>query len=235
MNKLVPMAVVLCVFVAGVLCAEERVFFREDFDTLAKWRPITLPMVSRHTVYSIQADGGMRYLRAESNASASGIVHTDLFNAYEFPRARWRWKVDNVYIHADEKTKAGDDHPIRIYIMFFRRSGEESLLERLRSAVEEKLYGVAPPHSSLIYIWSSREDAEEVLRSPFTDRSRKIVLQRGTRNVGTWQEHEVDFIQDYRRTFGADPPPLARIGIMNDSDNTGERSVSYVDFIEVFR
>jgi hypothetical protein len=29
------------------------------------------------------------------------------------------------------------------------------------------------------------------------------------------------------------PPPIASLAIMNDSDNTGEKSVSYVDFMEV--
>lgn len=227
---------VLCALVcAALLSAEESVLFREEFDSLDRWRSIRFPTIRKHTVYSVQAEGGMRYLRAESDDSASGIVYREPFSAFDFPRARWRWKVDNIYTRADETTKGGDDHPIRIYVMFFRKPGEAPFLERLRGSVEEKLYGVAPPHSSLIYVWSSRENAEEIMKSPFTDRARKIVLQRGARNVGTWQEQEVNFVKDYRRAFGTDPPPVATIGIMNDSDNTGEKSVSYVDFIEVLR
>ena len=38
---------------------------------------------------------------------------------------------------------------------------------------------------------------------------------------------------DYRKAFGKDPPKTASIAIMNDSDNTGEAAVSYVEFIEV--
>jgi hypothetical protein len=40
--------------------------------------------------------------------------------------------------------------------------------------------------------------------------------------------------KNYKRAFGKKPPPGARIGSMNDSDNTAERSVSYIDYIEVY-
>ncbi len=31
------------------------------------------------------------------------------------------------------------------------------------------------------------------------------------------------------------PLPEASLAVMNDSDNTGERSVSYIDYIEILR
>lgn len=37
-----------------------------------------------------------------------------------------------------------------------------------------------------------------------------------------------------KAAFGKDPPAMAGIAIMNDSDNMGEMAVSYVDFLEVF-
>jgi Ca2+-binding EF-hand superfamily protein len=62
-----------------------------------------------------------------------------------------------------------------------------------------------------------------------------IVLQKGKRNLGRWIVEERNILDDYRRAFGADPPAMATLGIMNDSDNTKEASVSYVGFIEVYR
>ena len=50
-----------------------------------------------------------------------------------------------------------------------------------------------------------------------------------------WQDEEINILQDYRSAFGKEPPSIASIAIMNDSDNTGQQSVSYIDFIEVFR
>ena len=62
-----------------------------------------------------------------------------------------------------------------------------------------------------------------------------IPLQMGSKNLGRWQVQDVNIIEDYKMAFGTEPPPYAGIGIMNDSDNTGEKSASYVDFIEVYR
>jgi hypothetical protein len=62
-----------------------------------------------------------------------------------------------------------------------------------------------------------------------------IVLQKGKKNLGRWIVEERDILGDYRRAFGTEPPAMATLGIMNDSDNTKEASVSYVGFIEIYR
>jgi hypothetical protein len=42
-----------------------------------------------------------------------------------------------------------------------------------------------------------------------------------------WESRNI--LRDYRRAFGEHPPAMARVAIMNDPDNTGESSVSYLD------
>ena len=71
--------------------------------------------------------------------------------------------------------------------------------------------------------------------SPYTDRARLIALEKGPPKVGEWVEESVNILEDYRKAFGVDPPSAANIAIMNDSDNTGEKSVSFVGFIEVYK
>jgi len=39
----------------------------------------------------------------------------------------------------------------------------------------------------------------------------------------------------HKDAFGEDSPSQASIAIMNDSDNTGEGSVSYIDYIEIHK
>jgi hypothetical protein len=62
-----------------------------------------------------------------------------------------------------------------------------------------------------------------------------FLLQKGPKNVGTWQDQEINIVDDYQKAFGSKPPMRARIAIMNDSDNTGESSISFREYIEVFR
>lgn len=73
------------------------------------------------------------------------------------------------------------------------------------------------------------------MASPYTEKAKMIALQRGKGKVATWQTEEVYMLEDYRRVFGAEPPMAASLAVMNDSDNTGQGAVSYLDFIEVFR
>ena len=62
-----------------------------------------------------------------------------------------------------------------------------------------------------------------------------VVLQAGDENAGKWIEQEINIIDDYKRAFGEAPPVTGGLAIMNDSDNTKESSVSYIDYIEVYR
>ena len=225
-----------CPFAAHVCRAEDSPpLFSEDFNTLDDWKPFTFPKIKTHSTYTIEHEGDQAYLRAESKASASAIVYKEEFDVYEYPRVRWRWKVQNIYQKADAATKEGDDFPVRIYIMFVYDPDKAGFGEGVKYGFAKALYGEYPPHSSLNYVWSSKEDAARIITNPYTDRAKDILLRKGPALVGTWQDEEVDILADYQAAFGTDPPRKARIAIMNDSDNTGESAVSWVDHIEVIR
>jgi hypothetical protein len=222
-------------FSPGIHAQERMVLFREDFSSLDNWKPFIFPKIKNHTIYTIERDGNRRYLRAESNASASAIVYRDSFHAYEYPRARWRWKVSKVYRKGDARTKEGDDYPIRVYIMFEYDPGQAGVVEKMTYALAKQLYGEYPPHSTMSYVWANKDDPETIVTSPYTDRAKIVFLEKGPAKTGTWQEEAVSIVEDYQKAFGTKPPSQARIAIMNDSDNTGESSVSYMEYIEVFR
>jgi hypothetical protein len=212
-----------------------KVLFREDFRNLDRWRPLHFPKIPRHSTYVIQTQGSDHYLKAASDASASALVYGENFSIHDYPRARWRWRVDNVYRNTDPETKSGDDYPIRIYITFQYDPQKASLLDRIIYGAARQLYGEYPPHSTLAYVWASSAGQATILASPYTDKARMIALKKGSEKAGTWQEERVDILADYRRAFGAEPPAVASIAIMNDSDDSGQKSVSYIDFIEVYR
>jgi hypothetical protein len=128
-------------------------------------------------------------------------VYREIFNVHDYPKARWRWKVGNVYVRANAATKAGDDYPIRVYVMFEYDPGKAGVLEKLKYGLAKKLYGVYPPHSSLNYVWASREKSVNIVTSPYTDRAKMILLQKGEKNVGVWQDEEVNIAED-SRAFG---------------------------------
>lgn len=207
--------------------------FREDFETLSDWKPLIFPKIPRHTEYRIEKEGSKNILVAEANASASGLIYTKSFNINKTPIIKWRWKVSNIFQAGDEKKKSGDDYPLRIYVVFKYNPANAGVLEKAQYAAAKLIYGEYPPHSSLNYIWANKKYPENILPNTYTAKAQMILLQKGPDRTGQWIDERVNALADYRKAFGANPPVEASIAIMADSDNTGEKSRSYVAFIEV--
>jgi hypothetical protein len=235
--SLVPVCLLLiCIMSPAPLHAgNDVVFFRDDFNSLENWKPLFFPKITEHTEYSTEMDGGESYLKTESNASASGIIFKKEFNVLEYPKVRWRWKVSNVYKKGDEEKKSGDDYPLRVYIAFKYDPDTASIGKRLKYGLIKSIYGEYPPHSSLNYIWANRWHKDRIITNTYASEVKMVVLQTGNENAGKWIEQEINILEDYQSAFGVVPPVTASIAIMNDSDNTKESSVSYIDYIEVYR
>lgn len=209
--------------------------FTENFASLSKWKEVYFPKIQAHTKYTAATDGKETFLKTQSHASASVIIYREPFNPYEYPLLRWRWKIDNVLKGADLKTRETDDSPIRVYIAFEYNPKKSTAAERALYGSVKLIYGEYPPHSSLNYTWASEPSAPDIITSSYTDRSKMIILEKGSRKAGMWIEESVDIIADYRRAFGSDPPENATLGIMNDTDNTKGSAVSYVTGIVLSR
>ncbi|GAB4337234.1 MAG: hypothetical protein Kow0089_08340 [Desulfobulbaceae bacterium] len=220
---------------ARIAAGREILAINEQFDGLDGWEPITFPGIDRHSEYMIEKRNGRSVLAARSKASASGIRYEKEFDVYRFPILRWRWRVENVYAAGNVEEKQGDDYPLRIYVMFKYDPENASFGEKLKYGLARAVYGAYPPGSGLNYIWANRPHPGRIYQSPYTDRARMIILRAGSGETGRWLDEEVNIVDDYRKAFGTDPPALAAIAVMNDSDNTGEASVSYLDFLQVLR
>ena len=240
-SRFIPLTIAAILIVSQAVCSladtnTDTVLFREDFLNLKNWKPVLFPKIRKHSAYSVQLEGTRRVLVAESSGSASGLVRKGTFNVYDYPKARWNWKISNLYRAAvDPTSKTSDDYPIRVYFLFEYDPTGSSFMERVTYAVAKRIYGEYPPQAALNYVWSSVDWEREVLVSPYTGKARLIALRKPSDGVGRWHSEEVNIVDDYRRAFGIDPPPFATVGIMNDSDDTKEQSISYVGFIEVFR
>lgn len=215
---------------------DHRVPIREEFNDLENWKPLLFPKIPRHTVYTTETESGRHYLKAESNASSSGLIYNSEFDVYQYPNIRWRWKVDNIYSGEDVNRvnrKRGDDYPIRVYIIFKYEPERAGPLEKITYGAAKRRYGEYPPHSALNYVWASNISAESIMTNPYSDRSKMFFLQMGGERKGQWIEENLNIVADYQRAFGENPPATASLAIMNDSDDTGQSSVSYIEFIEI--
>jgi len=224
--------IIPAIFLSGVY-AEKKIVINEDFSSLSSWKELKFPKIKRYSRYTIlKSEGGI--LKAESDRSASGIIYKHKFNVYKYHAAKWRWKIKSVYKRGNAKSKSGDDYPIRIYIIFKYNPEKASFFERAKYNAAKLIYGEYPPHSTINFVWASRNHSERMITSPYTGRAKMIFLQKGNKNAGKWINEKVNILKEYKKAFGKMPPAIAGIAVMNDSDNTKEKAVSYLDYIEVY-
>jgi hypothetical protein len=62
-----------------------------------------------------------------------------------------------------------------------------------------------------------------------------IPVSAGSGMANTWQEYTVDIVRDYRQAFGQDPPAMASLAVMSDSDNTHESARAWIEYIRLSR
>lgn len=216
--------------------SSQPVFFREDFDSLERWSPMKFKRIRNMSTYTLDPQPDKEcYVKATSNNSASWMFLDDKFNVYDYPMIRWRWKVSNVYSKGNAMTKRGDDYPLRISVMFMYDPEDPHVKKNFKYGLGKRRFGKYPPYTSLIYIWANREHEKKFIPSPYVKEYMMVPLRSGAALAGQWLEEERNILDDYREAFGTDPPAKASLAFMNDSDNTGESSESWIDWIEVYR
>lgn len=207
--------------------------FREDFDQLKKWEPLTFPSIKAHSSYTVTTEGDATILRAESEAAASGMRHLTTFDPHTHPVVSWRWKIDGVLSKGNAATKAGDDYPMRIYIIFPYDPSKASFKKRALYRLAKARQGEYPPGSSLNYIWANRPQTKRIIPNAYTEYAQMIVLQTGADKAGQWQAETIDILKDYKAAYGKAAPREAALAIMIDTDNTGQSAAASLDYIEV--
>jgi hypothetical protein len=191
------------------------------------WQPLEFRKIERRTRYALVRDGDAVVLRADADASASGVVHRLDGPAAARPMLSWRWKIADVVGAGDPRRKDGDDYAARVYVTFRYDPSRVSAVERAKYALAKQLDGEYPPHAGLTYVWDARLPPGTVLPNAYTDRVRMIVVRSGAAEAGRWVAETRNVLEDYRRAFGEEPPPVSGIAVMTDTDQTGGRATAW--------
>jgi hypothetical protein len=154
------------------------------------------------TRYFLENSDGQLALRADSSAAASGRYREVSVDLNKTPILNWTWKVDGVLTGNDERIRAGDDYPARVYVVF---SGGV-MFWRTRA---------------INYVWSNKQPIDSRWPNAFTDHAHMIAVESGSGRVGQWVSERRDVRADYRRAFGEEPGYVDAVAIMTDTDNTG--------------
>jgi hypothetical protein len=193
----------------------------------AAWQPLTFPGVAKRTGYRLVDDGGTTVLRADAHGAGSGLMRRNETDPRTHPVLAWRWKIAGVVESSDATQKYGDDYAARVYVMFKYEPARVSTFNRSTYALMRLFYGEEPPHAGLSYVWDNRLAPGTVLANPYTDRVRMIVVRSGNAEAGRWVSEERNVLEDYRRAFGEEPPPIAGVAVMTATADTGASATAW--------
>lgn len=199
------------------------------------WKLVTVPKIQKHTRYSLVRDAETIVLLADADASMASVLHAVSFDPRQYPIIEWRWKITGLLRKADMTTKAGDDFPARIYVLFDYDIAKLPFSQRVKFRLARALYGGDIPLAALCYVWDGKSARDTSAWSVYTDRVRLIVAESGAANVGRWVDMRRNVAEDFRAAFGEEPPPVSGIVIATDTDNTGESVAAYYGDIRFTR
>lgn len=153
---------------------------------------------------TIAESPGGRTLRLTGAGRAAWVVAEIAPRFEERPgRLEFVWRVDAAPPAANLSRKDLDDSPIRVFVAFGR------------------LGGLFPSGRAIFYSWAGGE-APGYQASSFASDRLHVVSLAGSGAIGSWRTESVDPFEDYRRIWGKEPPAMTAVGLMQDTDQTGD-------------
>lgn len=160
------------------------------------------------TEYTPVEKDGRRVLQAVSRGTASGLYREISVDLNRTPHLNWTWRVANVLEGIDERTKAGDDYPARVYVV-----------------VSGKLFFWRT--RAVNYVWSSHQPAGSTWPNAYTGNAQMVAVESGPEKVGQWVTEKRNVQADFRQLFGDDIDHIDAVAIMTDTDNSGQAATAW--------
>jgi hypothetical protein len=184
---------------------------------------------SFHQLYSIGTEGENYFLQARAKGNGSIIAKELNYNLKEFPVISWRWRAHKLPSGGDERYKKSGDSGAGVYIIFPSAFKPEALKNR---------WGITVPVPDTMkpecikYVWSASLPPGTVTDSPYSRKTKIVVLQNGISPVNQWKMEEVNAYEDYKRLFKKEPGVVRAVGILTDADDTASEAMA--DYDDIF-
>ena len=179
--------------------------------------------------FSIETIDGSQALRVAAENAYGALTHP--WRGAALGPLRWRWRLDQSLANTDIATKAGDDNPLKVCVLFDQPLDQIPFLERTALRLARAALSSDLPAATVCYLWDSRYPPGRTGQNPYSPRVRYIVLRGPEAPLLRWQNEQRDVAADFKKLFGDESPevpPLLAIVVGADSDNTHGSSVGYV-------
>ncbi|GAB1259980.1 DUF3047 domain-containing protein [Aurantivibrio plasticivorans] len=157
---------------------------------------------SGNTEYLIVEQLGVPVLQASSRASASGLTKKVRIDLWQYPYLNWSWMINNRLPERDHQTKAGDDYPVRIYLII------DGGLKFWKS-------------KAINYVWSYNLAKGSAWPNAYAGNNVVMIAARdGSDDPKRWYNEKRNVLQDLQKYVGPDVRYIDGIALMTDTDDT---------------
>lgn len=199
------------------------------------WMPLVILPTKKQTQYRLVSADNTTVLHARADKSSSGLIQRLNIDPFLQPWLHWDWKVGGLISSADNTQRGTEDSPVRIILGFDGDKESLPFADQLMFETAKAVTGHDFPYATLMYIWENRLPVGTVIRSSHSSRIRMIVAARGDDGIGEWRNFARNIVQDFERAFGEKPGKLIGVGVLSDTDNTGETVESWYGDIRLLK
>jgi len=183
----------------------------QEYDPAAvlNWKAQSFEGQTDYTLITAEkADAGHAAIRAHCHrATASGLGLERSHELAESPVLEWQWRVDEIYSGLDERDKAGDDYPARVYVVAQRWPAFRS--------------------RAINYVWASSLPQGESWENAFAGQFIMLAVRSGPEQLGQWVTERRNVLEDFRQLHGFEPDRIDVLAIMTDCDNAGQSTTAW--------
>jgi hypothetical protein len=145
----------------------------------------------------------------------------------------WRWRVDHGVPPTRLDRRGGDDRAISVTVGFAGWPERASTWQRTQHAMAQANSGGLPlPRAALVFVWGGTGQEARGFESPYMAGLGRVFVQRSANAPqGVWKQERVNLAALWRETFGGQAPPVEKIAISVDSDDTASRVDARIEAI----
>ncbi len=199
------------------------------------WEPMIILRNKKQTHYQLVSKDDRTVLHARADAASSGLMHQVVLDPAAQPWLHWRWKIANLVRSANNTQRGTEDSPVRIILGFDGDKDSLPFTDQILFETAKVVTGYDFPYATLMYIWENSAPVGTVIRSPHSGRIRMVVAARGVDGVGEWRDFTRNIVEDFEKAYGEKPGKLIGVGVLTDTDNTGEAVEAWYGDIRLLR
>ncbi len=188
----------------------------------AQWAPLIIHRTKKQTQYELVMEQDKTILHARAAGASSGLMQHVSIDPLAQPWLNWQWRIGSMIATADNYQRDVEDSPARIILGFDGDKDKLSFTDQILFETARVVTGHDFPYATLMYVWENKAPVGTVIASSRSGRIKMMIAASGSEGIGQWHDFTRNIVEDYEKAFGEKPGKLIGVGVLTDTDNTGE-------------